>query len=744
MITLLRDRFGRDPRRWIYIFSVLTFVSFGLTYAFLLWFPINPSVVLANRELGRFTFFNLVAACPFFFAGTVVGLILTDNVARVNTVYAADLAAAAFGCFLSPFLLWSVGAGGSIVFISLLTLAAVVIAAPPGGMRTWALSIALPVGLVGVVLLPRLDQMYPVPGKGALALMGNDQVRLLAPEYSRWSSNSRIDLLPWPAFMHTLFGSGTRAQAMPIPEEKIIYQDCDAATAILNWSEKPELLEAIKATSYSASYRLKDKPRVFVIGLGGGNDVWAAKVNGAGSVRAIELNQQILDIHLGPLARYSRLLTSDPSIEFVCAEGRSALMRDPGTYDVIQMTGIDTWTSLVSGAYMLAENYLYTREAIQTMYQHLAPGGILQITRMARDMEALRLLSNISAAFDHMGIGGLANSVMCIQSDNGMLMTIMVKNGTFTPDEIERTRSFVGDNGLVPIYFPDQPGPGLVQDFVRSGDKARFIREFPRNIAPTTDNSPYFFNYYKWRNLFAAAPLVYEPTFVAQGNPVFILSQLLISLGVAFVLIVLPLALSHRTPMGRAYRGQTLAYFSCLGVGFIFIEIALMQKLTLLLGHPIYSLTVTLFSLLIFTGLGSALSTNWFRSGERLWIVPAGVAVLLLAFVFGSPWMVSRLIGFPLSVRIAATVLVLAPIGLLLGVPFAYGMRVLSEVNPSLVPWAWAVNACLTVIGSILTVILSMNFGFNVVLVSAIVIYGIAFAVMMRIQGRRAIHAGAR
>jgi hypothetical protein len=217
---------------------------------------------------------------------------------------------------------------------------------------------------------------------------------------------------------------------------------------------------------------------------------------------------------------------------------------------------------------------------------------------------------------------------------------------------------------------------------------------------------------------------------VSQGNPFFLLSQLLLSMVLSAALIIWPLTRQARKPGRGALR--LLAFFSALGIGFISIEVALLQKLTLLLGQPVYSLTVTLFSLLIFTGLGSLYLAPRFAAGTRsIWLIPAGIALYLALFNLGSGAVVSAAIGAELPWRIAVAVLMLAPLGVLLGVPFAYGLRVANEYDPQLIPWAWAINGCLSVVGSILTVVISMNFGFTVVLWSASVVYALGFACLI-------------
>lgn len=739
MISLVQDRWRPRSRFWIGLFSLLYVIALVATYAFLLNYPIAWSLDFSrSADILRFSVYNLVAALPFFFAGTVVGLVLTFNVRDVTTLYCVDLLGAALGCLIAPLLFWSFGAGGCLVVLTLLGLAATVAALTP----RWRLSAGLAaaaVAAVAVAILPSIDRRFPVPGKYSLDLTDRVRAEILRSDlqYSRWSANSRIDLQRIAATNRFVYCRGTKPPAVELPEEMIIWQDGSAGTFILNFSEHPESLDHIRQSMYSASVRLRDGASVLVIGVGGGNDIWAAKTAGARRIKGIELNQQILDIHYEVLPHYSNGLTRDPRIELVVAEGRSALMREPERYDVIQMTGIDTWTALTSGAYMLAENYLYTPEAIESMYERLTEGGLLQITRMAADMESLRMLVNIQTALQKLGVGDLDRSVIALRTPDNLIATIL-KRGAFTEAEIGATEAFADQAGIEKIYLPGRPLAGAIPDYIRMDADAQkaFVRDYPRNITATSDNRPYFFNFSRWRNPIQARQYIAEPTAVSQGNPLFIIGQLAFSGIVAVVLIVVPLIAFGRRHLDLRYFTRFLVYFAGLGVGFIMIEIVLMQKLTLLLGHPIYSVVVTLFALLLFTGLGSMLSGRFVPApSRRLLAVLAGLVVSLVAFVALAGSMVTLLIGLPLAVRILATVVVLAPVGLLLGVPFAYGLRLLDRVNPTLVPWAWAVNACTTVVGSVLAVILSMNFGFNAVLLASVAIYVIAFATVQTVTG---------
>ncbi len=743
MITLFQNRWSDRPQTYIWRACIFYLISLGFAYWLLLSFDMPASLRLYRFEhFLRFSVFNLAAALPFFAAGAAVGMVLTFYAQQVNRLYAVDLLSAGLGCLVFPLALSSFGAGGTVLIIALLALAAVM-ASTPARSRRAVLVLGAFLGALALWWIPRFDARFPVPTKAFAGLAPGTTLALSGTvEYSKWSAGSRIDLHSVPENRRFMFGRGTKGLGIPLGDEKYINQDGSAGTAIINFSDDPGGLQALKLSVYSAALALKERPRVFVIGVGGGNDVWAAKAAGARYVKGIELNQPIIDIHREILPHFSRDLLGDPTIQIEHGEGRSKLRVEREKYDVIQMTGIDTWTALASGAYILAENYLYTREAIEDMYDHLADGGIIQIARFSADMEALRLLSNAQAALDLAGGGDLRDSVICFKTE--ILFSMLLKKGAFTSAEIDKAMRFADEAGISVVYVPRRQADGrrrrvqrdLAAQFIESEDKDGFIRDFPRNISPTTDDRPYFFNYTKWGNLTEASKHFVEPTAVSQGNPIFLLGQLALSALLAVTLIVLPLVVSRRAHLDRRHAGRFLVYFLGLGAGFIAIEVALIQKLTLFLGHPLYSITVTLFCILVFTGLGSLLSRRWFEEDRRLeWLVPAGLVVSLGLFILVFPKIVTACIGLPLLLRALITALSLAPTAFLLGVPFAYGIRLLVRMNPSLIPWGWAVNGGFSVVGSVLTVVVSMNLGFTAVLIGALGVYAVAFAALPRGEG---------
>jgi hypothetical protein len=738
LITLQQERFKARTRFWLLFFSIALLLSFIFVYVFLCIYPVmselTGQVTLSDpKDFFHFFFFNLVAAVPFFFGGAVVGMLLTFHPPRVNRLYFVDLVAAALGCLISPVTLAAVGAGGCMVLLWLLALLGTMAAVMPERRRTfWAGGAVLFV--LGLFLMPKLERILPVRARVLLELSREIQVlqNPKAVAFTKWTATSRIDMIYFNNKPPAIYGMGTKHDGLPpLPEEAAITQDANAGTVMVNFSEHPDALENIRHSTYSASVRLKKNPRVFIIGVGGGNDIWAAYAANASYVKGVELNGFIIDIHKTLFPRFTKTLTSNPNIHFVVDEGRSALMRDSGRYDVIQLTGVDTWTGLKSGAYVLAENYLYTAEALRNMYHHLADGGILQFIRMAESMEAVRMVSNLYAAFPSNASAKFERSIIVLKTPD-VMATFMVKPSGFSSKELLSTARFLEENGIDPLYLPGKKTNTPVERFVLSKSKADFIKKYPRNISPTSDDSPYFFNFNRWNEPWKSREYAGELSSVSQGNPFFLLVQLILSVVLSFTFIVAPLFGSNGSkPIDRRYLGRFLTYFSGVGLGFIMLEVSLLQRFTVFLGHPIYSITVTLASILFFAGLGSLISGNWFNTDhKKSWLIPLGLLALTCLLLILWPHGMAVLIKLPLSMRVATAIVVMAPVGLLLGVPFAYGLRLLNRYNPTFVPWAWAVNGCFSVVGSILTVIISMAMGFTFTFLLAVGVYLLAFGAL--------------
>ena len=577
--------------------------------------------------------------------------------------------------------------------------------------------------------------------------------------------------------------------------------------------------------------------QTMVIGVGGGVDVLVALANGAKRVTAVELNTAMIDMateryddYLGGLFTTGQLADR---IDLVNSEGRAYLRSHDDKYDVIQMSGVDSYTALSSGAYTLSESYLYTVEAVRDFYEHLNPDGIVCYSRFIQlppraARETMRLANICREGLAAAGVEEPQKHIVVLQGHEWA--STMFKQSPFTQAEVDALREFARRQLFVGLIFdpfrasdsefvpepshfslmrtmieqvitggsatiadrddamrawctaaaevakgsapsaevvPEpfrgtEMGGRITQlvtalapqirtqaaylrqttaDFLEllAGDdaqRAAFYERYEFDVSPSTDDAPFFFNYYRWSSLLSGrskassdGEIFNYHTNWPVGHTVLLGSMVQILL-LAAALIFLPLRKLARGGLRTPGSLRVFAYFAALGLGFMLVEIALMQKLVIFLGHPTYALSVVLTSLLASAGVGSLLAGRIEHIGRRhlLWIVAAIVAVILVD-VLAVNYLLPQLLGMPLVVRMIVVVVLLVPTGLVLGVPFPTGIRLAEQQFPHLIPWGWAINAFFSVFGSIFCIVLSMAIGFSNVFYVAIGVYvlGITF-----------------
>jgi hypothetical protein len=407
---------------------------------------------------------------------------------------------------------------------------------------------------------------------------------------------------------------------------------------------------------------------------------------------------------------------------------------------VIQASLVDTWAATAAGAYTLTENSLYTSEAFGQYIDHLTDGGYVTITRWVFD--GLRLVSLAQEACAARGLDA-AQHLAIVRHDR--VATFLLKKRPFTPDEVQRLERVSRDLGFTILYAPGLPPPIAIQEpvemqrtgtsaadyrrLILAADPQAFYATYPIDIRPTTDDRPFFFHTTRLEHQFQTA----FGRSMLFGNG---LSALMTLMGISAALVALFIIGPLLVGGGRPERGWAgwLVYFAALGAGFMLLEVALLQRFVLLLGHPVYSLTVTLFALLLGTGLGSLVSRRVRAERVRAFALGAMTAIVLVAVtaVVALPAVIDFSIAWPLPARLVLAAALMTPAGVLLGVPLPSGMRFLAERRPVLIPWGWGMNGAFSVIGATLAVFIAMNWGFSATLLASAAVYGSAALVFAR------------
>jgi hypothetical protein len=467
-----------------------------------------------------------------------------------------------------------------------------------------------------------------------------------------------------------------------------------------------------------------------IIGPGGGNDVTTALNAGMDDITAVEVNPIIaLDVMSSdPFRSYSNSIYRQPGVRLVVDEGRSFIRSSDEKYDIIQATMVDTWAATAAGAFALTENNLYTVEAFEDYANHLTDDGLLTMTRWYFEPpdQLLRLVALTMAMMQELGINNPDRHIMlfCGLPDDGgrAPATMIFKKSEFSDEEAAAIEKF----GYRVFYTPRTRPDNLFTRLITSPNPAEIWSGFETNIEPTRDNNPFFFNSLRPSNLKLALTGTGEWQKTNLGT--YVLFALVgITAVMVLVFIIGPLLIVRPRDLlvGTGTKLSFLFYFACLGAGFIIVEVAMIQKFILFLGHPVYALTVVLFSLLTFCALGSHLSGRIpeEKAPAALMKLLAATALLVGVYIIVVSPVFYWLVHLALPLRAAIAVLLLAPLSLLMGMPMPLGIRILKTRMPGIIPWAWGVNGATSVMGSVAALAIALLTGFNQALIVGAVIY---------------------
>jgi hypothetical protein len=665
----------------------------------------------SHENLAKMIAIYTLAALPFFTGGAVISLAITRLRKQVNVVYGADLIGAAVGCLLLLPLLNRFGAPGVVLLAAVLGGAAALLFSPAKTIVRTAAIAALAVGIPG-----GLQLMGSAPFDVSNT-KGHDQDTVL---FAKWNSFSRV------AVYDRSHGDWSLSSAYKgeKPDTRFMDIDSAASTPIVRFDGELSKVEYLKYELTGLAFHMMKRSIGFttlVIGPGGGRDLLTALVFGAGRVDGVEVNPIIAnDVMLGQFRDFSGSIYHNPKVAVVVDDGRSYIRRSDKRYDVIQASLVDTWAATAAGAYTLTENTLYTKEAFEDYYDHLTERGVLTITRWVFD--GLRLVSLAQAACESRGCSA-ADHMAIVQQDR--VATFLLKKTAFTPADVEHLRRTSNSLGFTVLYAPGQTDTSNdYAKLVLAPDRQAFYDAYHHDVSPTTDNRPFFFHTTKIKDQFQTA---FGRSMLFGNGLSALMTLMAISVTFVALFVVGPLVLSGSELRGSHWP-RWLAYFGMLGAGFMLIEVALLQRFVLLLGHPVYSLTVTLFSVLLGTGVGSLISRRISDAGLRrtIQLVLLGIVGVAILGIVALPPAIRSAISASHAQRIALTVLLIAPAGVLMGMPLPAGIRLMTANHSALVPWAWGMNGALSVIGATLAVFIAMNWGFSVTLMTGAAIYFMA------------------
>jgi hypothetical protein len=702
--------------KWAENLTILS--AWGIT----IFIPITLFVmhVLASQVM-YLPLFMILFSVPFFLVGIIISAAFNAFASVAGRLYAADLIGASAGALLVVLFLVLTGGEGATLIVGLIAaIGATIFSRIAKNTKKLVVSLMFVAFAMSLIFLNYATQIFAIPTDPTaqkdlpIYLHEHPGSKIVKTE---WNSFSRIDVVE----------GGTGGEGLVAK----VFIDGGAGTNIISWDGKIESRQELSNWMQYLPFKMMQEPKVLVIGSGGGRDVVASLVSGSKDVTSVEINPIIYET----VKSYGERAGNVYSHEFVKSyvdEGRSFITRSSDKYDIIYVPFVDTWASVSSGGLSVSENFLYTLEGFQQYYDHLTDKGKIVTVRWLID--APRFVSTYAKLLEQNGIprDQLYRHLIMVTSDSytqdpSVTMVIFSK-APFTDDEIKFLSQSFSQYDYKPILLPGQvmrePYSALLNGEINLD---QFYDMFKTKVYPVTDDNPYFLSFEK--------PLPSAVEILLYG-----------SIGIVAIFLLVPFSWIRR---GRGIArggggGQTeinsekselriaavIPYFAALGVGFILIELALLQKLILLMGNPTMTFALLLFTLLLSSGAGSLLSTRIAKNTMRnLVFVIGGIAGIGILYAFFLPSIIYSTIAEPFEVKAAVSIAILAPIGFLMGMPLPTGMRLLKVHRPDYIPWMWAINGAFSVLGAVLAIALGIMYGSSLAMVLGISIYLIALGI---------------
>lgn len=705
------------------------------------------TVVMGSGHLGSFLMalpmvaltwlkLILILAMPYFFAGMAISLALTRSPWPAALVYGIDLIGAATGCLVvlwvltvidavsALFLVGAVGALSAVFFLiahraagdhgaPLLAVARLPIFARPATIATIFAVLAL--GNAAV-------QPY-----GLKLSVVKDAIESATPDsFIWWNSFSRINVGRSTAESPQLWGASAAMPAAEI-DERYMAIDGSAASSMYRFDGDLSKLAFLKYDITNLAYSIRDKGRAAVIGVGGGRDLLSAELFGFNDVTGVELNPIFVDLLTHRLASYNRLAKRSGTRLFV-DEARSWFSRSVEHFDLIQMSMVDTWAATGAGAFSLSENGLYTLEGWRTFFDHLTPTGVFTVSRWYAPInvnETGRMVSLAVATL--LGEGITSPQEHLFLASTGRLATLIVARAPFSADDLAKLTTTTARLGFTVLISPQAPITSVALSEIVGAHTAMAAAAVAAGVSASnhldltapTDARPFFFYQLRFTDPASFSAAYRATSGIARGN--------FLATGTLAIIVILSAILTTLTivipslPSVRQVRprlaGLGTTYFLLIGLGFMFVEIALIQRISIFLGHPVYGMAIGLFGIIISTGAGSLLASRLsLASATRLlfWVTVLGCYLVLLPFWF--PVFMAKFAAADLAMRAVVSLTAIIPSGVLMGFGFPTGMEFVNAIDSRPTPWFWAVNGAAGVLAAGLAVAISIAFSTSVTL----------------------------
>ena len=737
-LAIHAPRCDSSRRRWLQVSAAAFAFSLPVCYILAQEIPFETFHLASNPiQLLHLLMLYLVLALPFFLCSACITLALLQHPRHIGALYGASMVGAGAGALLGTLSLFWIHPTSLPALLTLLTMAGTWQVMRPRRPRRQILLalVLLTAAACSLGVPPRISEY-----KGLAYARQWPDFQQLAQARSPMSEVTAVASALIRETPGQLAGYPMR-ELGPLPEQIALFFDAGAISVINRFDGELAPFAYLDYVTAALPYQLVDTPRTLVLGAGGGTDVLMALAHHAPMVTAVEVDPSLFPLIRQQFDDFSGGLYRRPDVDAIQAEARHFLQASDATYDLIHLSLIDAFTSSSAGVYALSENYIYTREAFQLYLQRLTPRGVLSITRWIKTpaRDGIKLFATAIEALEAEGVADPAAQLLWIRSWN--TATVLAAQRPWSARQLEAAGRFCAQRGLDLCYAPGLlPGQANRHTILPEpvyynaaqallGDQREsYYRHYLFHIRPATDNSPYFFRFFKWsalRRLLAGMGTEWIP-FVEWGY-LALLATLLQGTLAALICILAPLLAFRRSGLTALPTFTGIAYFGSVGLGYMFVEIACIQKITLFLASPIYAAAVVLLSFLTCSGLGAiwgghraAVTPRTQRLSMVGLLIALGLTALLLQVA--SP----LLMTLPAAWRLVAALLLPVPLAFLMGIPFPAGLETIGRRQPPLIPWAWGVNGVFSVVAAPIAMLIAMHAGLLALFGAAALLYLVA------------------
>ena len=739
------------------LFGIFAPASFILAQAL----PFNAlAVVWDPRQLLYLPAMYLLLVVPFFCAATCIGLAFVCYGNQIGRIYAFNLIGSAAGALGVLLALFALSPSDTLRLIAAFGFISAGLVALNRKLALWpALSMgSVILAMIVWTVLPdgwfalQISQYKGLPS--ALKVSG---ARMLSERSGPLGLLSVVESPKVP--FRYVPGLSLNAPAPP-PDQLGVFIDGSSMTAITRFDGRRDRLAYLDYMTDAIAYHLLERPSVLVLGAGGGRSVLQALYHRAERIDAVELDANMVRLVGEHYADYAGRAYGLPEVRVHVGEARGFVTSSRHKWNLVQIPLLDSTGAGATGVHGLSETYLYTVEAFEHYLGSLRPGGWLSITRWVKlpPRDTLKLFATALDALRRSDAKAAERRLIVLRGLN--TTTLLVKNGTVSEVDIAAAKNFSEERSFDLVYYPgisaaeanrfnvlDEPYFFAAAMALIGEERGAFLSRYKFNIAPATDDRPYFFDFFKWRTLpeLLAIRRVGGAGLLELGSVVLV-ATLIQATALSAVLILVPLWARRHVLTRSRQLWQVAAYFLALGLAFLFVEIAFIQKFILFLGHPLYAVAVVLTAFLLFAGIGSGVSSHFAeridarrpqRRGSKppvsaIQLTAAGIIAISLVYILVLPNFFDAFLYLSDLPKILISLGLIAPLAFFMGMPFPLGLSRVSLEAPALVPWAWGVNGCASVLSAMLATVIAMEFGFSTVLLTAAVLYAAAAAAFRR------------